>query len=85
MITVSRIKDDSGFTVGMTVIMDSHESFRLFAEMVQRATNLWPDASPEIKEFADQITNHKLLQEMGKERGLQDYKSQATDQRKTKE
>ena len=36
-----------------------------FKELVHRATNLWPDASPEIKAFADQITNNGVL--------MQDY------------
>lgn len=27
-----------------------------FQELVHRATNLWPDAPPEVKEFADMVT-----------------------------
>ena len=34
-----------------------------FRELVQRATNLWPDASPAIKAFADQVTSGKLMQD----------------------
>lgn len=34
-----------------------------FREMVQRATNLWPDAPPEIKHFADMITNGRPMQD----------------------
>lgn len=44
-----------------------------FKEMVQRGTNLWPDASPRIKAFADLITNGRVLQ---------DYDSQNVDLRK---
>lgn len=40
-----------------------------FIELVQRATNLWPDAPPEIKAFADQITNNGVL--------MQDYSQAA--------
>lgn len=43
-------------------------SRKQFKELVQRGTNLWPDASPEIKEFADLVTNGKVLQ---------DYRAQA--------
>ncbi len=28
-----------------------------FKELIQRGVNLWPDASPAIKEFADKLTN----------------------------
>lgn len=37
-------------------------SVAAFQQMVQRATNLWPDAPAEIKEFADIITNGKPMQ-----------------------
>lgn len=36
---------------------------KAFREMVQRATNLWPDAPPEIKHFADIITTGKPMQD----------------------
>lgn len=39
-----------------------------FQELVQRGSNLWPDASPEIKEFADRVTVGRVQQ---------DYYSQA--------
>jgi hypothetical protein len=38
------------------VVLVDEESVPAFREMVQRATNLWPDAPPEIKEFADMVT-----------------------------
>jgi hypothetical protein len=48
--------------VHTTVIVVSPSSQQMFQELVQRATNLWPDAPPEIKEFADVITNGHVLQ-----------------------
>lgn len=39
-----------------------------FQELIQRGSNLWPDASPEIKEFADRVTVGRVQQ---------DYYSQA--------
>jgi len=51
------------------ITISNHRSILYFKELVQRATNLWPDAPPEIKEFADIITNGAILQ---------DYKSQDT-------
>ncbi len=46
-----------------------------FKELVQRGANLWPDAPPSIKEFADLVTGGEVLQ---------DYYSQAKDQQKAK-
>ena len=43
--------------------ISSKESIEAFKELVQRATNLWPDAPPEIKRFADQVTNGAVLQD----------------------
>ena len=64
MITVKPIVAD-----GFVIIVDGAESIEQFKALVQRAANLWPDATPEIKEFADLITNGIVLQ---------DYKSQNT-------
>lgn len=33
-----------------------------FMELVQRGSNLWPDASPEMKKFADEVTVGKEQQ-----------------------
>ena len=33
------------------------QSWQRFQELVHRAANLWPDAHPEIKEFADRVTD----------------------------
>lgn len=50
------------------------ESWKSFQQLIQRGANLWPDAPPEIKEFADLVTNGEVLQ---------DYKSQDTSQKKS--
>lgn len=53
---------------GSIVINIPFEHAKEFKELVQRGTNLWPDASPDIKEFADLVTNGRILQ---------DYRAQA--------
>jgi hypothetical protein len=69
MITVRKIAQE-----GFVVIIDGAESIDDFKTLVQRATNLWPDATPEIKEFADLVTNGIVFQ---------DYKGQDTSPKKT--
>lgn len=55
------------FQSGNIEIHIPHSMSSEFKELVQRATNLWPDASPAIKTFADQITNDgKLMQDYTK-------------------
>jgi len=39
------------------------ESWSAFQQLIQRGANLWPDAPPEIKEFADLVTNGKVMQD----------------------
>ena len=39
------------------------ENVAEFKKLIQRGANLWPDTSPQIKAFADQITNGKILQD----------------------
>lgn len=63
MIVVKEIAQD-----GFVIIIDGSSIWK-FKQLVQRATNLWPDAPPEIKEFADLITSGRILQ---------DYRSQDT-------
>lgn len=41
-----------------------------FKELVQRGTNLWPDAPAEIKHFADRITNGAPMQDYFKNPNL---------------
>lgn len=48
--------------------INAHVSDAVFKELVQRGANLWPDAPPEIKEFADRVTTGRVQQ---------DYRAQA--------
>ena len=61
MIHTNKIFEDK--QVGIINITVTKESIPAFQELVHRATNLWPDAPPEIKEFADVITNGHILQD----------------------
>lgn len=49
-------------TESFVVIIITKESLPLFKSMVNRACNTWPDAPPEIKTFADQVTNGVVYQ-----------------------
>ena len=40
-----------------------------FQTLVQRGANLWPDAPPEIKKFADLITSGEILQDYNAQTG----------------
>jgi hypothetical protein len=69
----------------LVVFVDTPESVAKFKQLVQRATNLWPDADPEIKEFADLVTNADIvkqysvvLRDGSRPKGLQDYRNQDT-------
>lgn len=55
---------------GGLIITVPPEQEAAFKELVHRAVNLWPDASPEIKHFADIITNGAPMQDYKK----QDFK-----------
>ena len=66
MILVKPIADGEAFVI----MVDTPESIAQFKELIQRGANLWPDAQPEIKEFADLITNGEVFQ---------DYHAQAKD------
>ena len=80
-IEVRKLMDNAG-----VVIIDSTESIAAFKQMVHRATNLWPDAPPEIKAFADEITNADWISDevraTGAGKGLQDYAAQDTSKKK---
>lgn len=54
------------------IIVIEHSFWPQFQELVYRGVNLWPDARPEMKEFADLITEGKVLQ---------DYFAQANEAR----
>lgn len=69
MLDLHRIKSATDETIAMCVVIDNPESMANFITLVQRATNLWPDAPPEVKEFADLVTNGKVMQKYGKPKG----------------
>jgi hypothetical protein len=46
----------------ISIVVDP-ESMAAFQELVHRGANLWPDAPPEIKEFADIVTNGYAMQD----------------------
>lgn len=75
-IRINAVSDDV-----LVISIKGAHSMAAFRELVQRATNLWPDAAPAIKQFADEITNPDLLQTYypGK---LQDYDVQNTSPNK---
>lgn len=73
MITVNTTNADSAVGPALDVYITSAESVTRFKELVHRATNLWPDAHPEIKEFADKVTVGHVQQ---------DYHQQMPDLRK---
>lgn len=60
-----------------TIVVGGKESVKAFKELVQRATNLWPDAPPEIKAFADKVTNA----DWANGQPLQDYSAQNTSKK----
>ncbi len=41
--------------------------WKSFQELVQRGINLWPDAPPQIKEFADLVTSGQIMQDYYKQ------------------
>ena len=45
------------------VIIVQSKNWKEFQELVQRGANLWPDASPDIKMFADIVTVGKPMQD----------------------
>lgn len=73
MISVHPIKGPENKPLGFTIVVDS-ESVPEFQKMVQRATGLWPDASPEMKAFADEVTHGELMQDYQRLYGKQGAK-----------
>ena len=56
------IEIDKADDLSMIKIWITAKSLPAFKDMVHRATNLWPDAPPEIKEFADNLIHGAPLQ-----------------------
>lgn len=62
-ITLKTMVEDGLGTEAKVVWISSQDDYKLFQELVQRATNLWPDAPASIKRFADMVTVGKVQQE----------------------
>lgn len=52
---------------GASIQIYSEAMWKSFQELVQRGSNLWPDAPPEIKEFADMVTSGRVMQDYYKQ------------------
>jgi hypothetical protein len=48
---------------GNMVVVIDRSVIEDFKEMIRRAHNVWPDAVPSAKEFADLVTEGKILQD----------------------
>ena len=57
MISVNCVADS------FVIIVDSPEDVEAFKTMVHRGTNNWPDAPTSIKEFSDEVTNGRHMQD----------------------
>lgn len=54
------------------LILVDEDSWKEFQQLIHRGINLWPDASPELKAFADLITEGKVQQDYSREKKLTD-------------
>lgn len=61
---LTTVEDGLG-TVGKSIVVDTQEDYKLLQEIFQRAGNLWPDASPQVKRIIDLVTNGKVMQDYG--------------------
>ena len=62
MITFKRFTLESAGQPAFTIFCEGKEDAEAFKELVQRGSNLWPDAPAAIKELADLVTNGEILQ-----------------------
>ena len=62
MITVQRLSNDDKKLSAICIVVDGEESIAEFQTMVQRGCGLWPDASADMKAFADEVTHGEHLQ-----------------------
>lgn len=58
------VQDGLG-TVRKAIVAQTADDFKLLQEVMHRATNLWPEAPPQVKRLADMVTNGKVLQDYG--------------------
>lgn len=61
---ITHVEDGLG-TVRKTIEVTGSEDWEHFQELVQRGSNLWPDAPPQIKRIADLVTSGKVMQDYG--------------------
>ena len=54
---------DKSPNIQLTTIRIDDNSLAAFKELVQRGVNLWPDATAEIKHFADVVIEGKAHQD----------------------
>lgn len=62
-ITLKTMVQDGIGTEAKVIWIDTIDDYKMFQNLVQRATNLWPDAPAEVKRFADMVTVGKVQQE----------------------
>lgn len=62
-ITLNTLVQDGHGAINKTVIISTAADYKMFQELVQRGSNLWPDAPAEVKAFADMVTNGQVMQE----------------------
>lgn len=62
-ITLKTVIQDGLGTEAKVIWIDTIDDYKMFQQLVQRATNLWPDAPAEVKRFADMVTVGKVQQE----------------------
>lgn len=61
---VTHVEDKEG-ALRKTIEFDTGKDYRMFQELVQRGSNLWPDAPAQIKRLADLVTSGKVMQDYG--------------------
>ena len=61
---VTHVEDGLG-TVRKTIVAETSHDWTLLQELFQRAGNLWPDATPQVKRIVDLVTGGEVLQDYG--------------------
>lgn len=84
MIEFQRLEGIDGNAMAFVLTIDGKESMDAFRQLVFRATNLWPDAPAEIKEFADKVEHGRVLQDYASQDTSPSGKLKATARRAAK-
>ena len=58
---LSIVRDGMG-TEGKAIFIDNEEDYIHFQELIQRGSNLWPDAPACVKQIADLVTSGRIMQ-----------------------